>query len=184
MAHQLVRTLNSSVSKVHFLQGRGVVVCLKNSYYGRGKIGEREVVGFGINGEYSYADRMDFPCPAIRFKEVKGELAQLREKEKGDWKKLTDAEKKQLYRTSFCRTFAECQAPSGEWKSVLGSTLILTSIALWLFILMKKFVYQPLDESFSPEWKQKQLEYMIALRIDPIDGVSSKWDYENNRWKE
>ena len=33
------------------------------------KIGSREVVGFGMNGEASYIDRVDFPMPAIRFKE-------------------------------------------------------------------------------------------------------------------
>lgn len=37
---------------------------------------------------------MDFPYPAIRFKEVKGEIAPLWEKQKGDWKNLTLDEKK------------------------------------------------------------------------------------------
>lgn len=45
-------------------------------------------------------------------------------------------------------------------------------------------VYPPLGESFSPEWKEKQLEYMLALKVDPIEGISSKWDYEKQRWKE
>lgn len=33
------------------------------------KIGSREVVGFGFNGSPSYIDRVDFPMPAIRFRE-------------------------------------------------------------------------------------------------------------------
>ena len=33
------------------------------------KIGNRDVVGFGWNGEATYYDRPDFPMPAIRFKE-------------------------------------------------------------------------------------------------------------------
>ena len=33
------------------------------------KIGNRDVVGFGWNGEPTYYDRPDFPMPAIRFKE-------------------------------------------------------------------------------------------------------------------
>ena len=33
------------------------------------KIGNREVVGFGWNGEPMYMDRPDYPMPAIRFKE-------------------------------------------------------------------------------------------------------------------
>lgn len=34
------------------------------------KIGKREVVGHGWNGLPVYADRVDYPMPAIRFKEV------------------------------------------------------------------------------------------------------------------
>jgi hypothetical protein len=33
-------------------------------------IGNREMVGYGINGSEHYADRPDFPCPAIRFKPI------------------------------------------------------------------------------------------------------------------
>jgi len=185
MAQLLARNVCTSLTKVHFLKNKTVLVCVTNNYYGRAKIGDREVVGFGINGEYTYNDRMDFPCPAIRFKEIKGDLVALREKEKGDWKKLTIDEKKKLYRTSFCRTFAELQAPTGEWKSIMGCTLVFVTLAFWMMILLKKFVYPPLpDYVTSPEWKQKQLMHMVALRVDPIDGVGSKWDYENNRWKE
>lgn len=38
------------------------------------KIGKREVVGFGYNGGLNYADRGDFPMPAIRFKEPNNEI--------------------------------------------------------------------------------------------------------------
>ena len=43
----------------------------------------------------------------FRFQEDSAEILKLREKEKGDWKKLTVAEKKVLYRASFCQTIAE-----------------------------------------------------------------------------
>lgn len=33
-------------------------------------IGNREIVGFGMNGQPNYMDRVDFPLPAIRYKEV------------------------------------------------------------------------------------------------------------------
>lgn len=33
------------------------------------RIGNREVVGYGYNGEPTYLDRVDFPMPAIRWKE-------------------------------------------------------------------------------------------------------------------
>lgn len=95
MSMNLFRSVAAQSSKLQFLRSKGVIVCVSNNYYGRSKIGSREVVGFGLSGEYSYADRMDFPCPAIRFREVKGDLTALKEKEKGDWKKLSVDEKKQ-----------------------------------------------------------------------------------------
>ena len=61
----------------------------------------------------------------------------MREKEKGDWKKLSIEDKKQLYRASFRQTFAEIEAPTGEWKSTIGLTLVGISISLWLFIWIK-----------------------------------------------
>jgi hypothetical protein len=33
------------------------------------KIGNRDIVGYGWNGQTCYADRVDYPMPAIRFKE-------------------------------------------------------------------------------------------------------------------
>lgn len=39
------------------------------------QIGTREIVGFGWNGLPSYADRTDFPLPAIRWREETPEIA-------------------------------------------------------------------------------------------------------------
>ena len=39
------------------------------------KIGSREVVGFGTNGVPNYLDRVDFPMPAIRYKEITPDIA-------------------------------------------------------------------------------------------------------------
>lgn len=96
MSHNLVKILSTGSNGFHLLKSaNGTLYYMSRcGIYGRGKIGTREVVGYGLNGSYSYADRMDFPYPAIRFKEIKGELAPLWEKQKGDWKKLTLDEKK------------------------------------------------------------------------------------------
>lgn len=40
----------------------------------RDVFGTREWVGFGIHGSKHYVDRPDFPMPAIRWKEIKGDL--------------------------------------------------------------------------------------------------------------
>merc|ERR1711955_144888 len=104
-------------------------------------IGTREIVGYGANGEVTYIDSVMAPFPAIRFKEDKGEIAALRTKEQGDWKKLTVEEKKALYRASFCQTLAEVEAPTGEWKGILGGVLMLTSLGVWIYLWMVFFVY-------------------------------------------
>lgn len=66
-------------------------------------------------------------------------LQALKEKEKGDWKKLSVEEKKQLYRASFCQTFAEMNAPTGEWKSILGCAIGFLSLSLWIYMGMRLF---------------------------------------------
>ena len=165
-------------------------------------IGKREVVGFGGNGEATYIDSVMHPFPAIRsvscldcvlvctnvfarFKEDAGDIAKLREKEKGDWKKMTLEEKKVLYRASFCQTLAEVEAPTGEWKSIIGLTLVGISIGVWGYLWMKAFVYGKLPETITDEEKMKaQIERMIAMRANPVEGLTSNYDYEKGRWKE
>jgi cytochrome c oxidase subunit 4 len=66
-------------------------------------------------------------------------LQSLQEKEKGDWRKLTLEEKKALYRASFCMTFSEINAPTGEWKSIIGLTCLFISLGLWIVVLEKLF---------------------------------------------
>ena len=63
----------------------------------------------------------------------------LREKEQGDWSRLTKEEVQELYRATFCRSFAEMQAPTGEWKLALGGTLVACSVAIWIYLWMKVF---------------------------------------------
>merc|ERR1711993_32598 len=101
------------------------------------------------------------PFPAIRFKEDVGEIVGLRVKEKGDWKKITKEEKKVLYRASFCQTLAEVEAPTGEWKSIIGLTLVGISIGVWGYLWMKSFVYGELPDSITNEERVKaQIERM------------------------
>lgn len=108
-----------------------------------------------------------------------------------------------VYRASFCRTFSEMAAPTGEWKTIWGTGLSIIALAFWIMYLMKKTgmhsnssiliwfmnyclstVYGPLPESCSPENRERQVEYYIKMRVDPIDGISAKWDYEKDQWKE
>ncbi len=58
------------------------------------RIGEREIVGFGLNGHPSYFDQPAHPMPAVRWAEDTAEIAALRAKAKEDWSALSVEEKK------------------------------------------------------------------------------------------
>lgn len=167
----------STVSRAEY----GLTQADKEKFYP--KIGNRDIVGFGFNGNANYMDRPEYPAPAIRFKENTADVVALREKEKGDWKNLSLDEKKALYRASFCQTFAEMKAPTGEWKAVTAVCLLAFSVTAWMMVFMKTFVYPPLPETITEEWKEKNLEMMIRQRQGPITGVSSQYDYEKMDWK-
>lgn len=148
-------------------------------------IGNREVVGPSVTGYEEYLDRIDSPCPPIRFKAPTPEINALREKEKGDWKSLSVADKKALYRASFCQTFKEMEAPNGHNRQIFGKILFLMSIPITLFVIARKTVFPPLPETMSDQGKKQVVRWYIDSRTDPGDGgISSKWDYEKNQWKE
>ncbi|XP_043478630.1 cytochrome c oxidase subunit 4 isoform 1, mitochondrial-like [Leptopilina heterotoma] len=129
----------------------------------RAKIGNREVIAFGLNGTPSYIDLFHRPFPSIRFREFGPELTALREKERGNWKTLSTEEKKCLYRASFCNTFAEMDAPDPEWKSVFGWTLVWISAGLWLFIFYQVYIRMTAPISFSPEHRIAQYYRSVDL---------------------
>ncbi len=147
-------------------------------------IGNREVVGHGITGDEVYIDDLHYPFPAIRFKEENAEIAPIRQKEKGDWTKLTLEEKKALYRFSYCQTLSEMRAPTGDWKYVWGVTLMLVSMGLWGFIWLKAFIYPPMPESISKEENVKwAIRKMIIMRVNPIEGFTKDYDYDKMEFK-
>jgi len=148
------------------------------------EIGTREVVGFGMNGEETYIDHYAFPFPAIRFKEDTPEILKLKEKEKGDWKKLTTHEKKELYRASYCQTLVELKAPTGEWKAIIGMVLGCISVGIWGFVWLTTFAYDELPSTMTnDEHLKAQIQRMIDMRVGAVDGFTSNYDYEKNEWK-
>lgn len=61
---------------------------------------------------------------------------------------------------------------------MLRSCLELLIMEKHLFSLL---VHEPLPPSFRTEWQQKQLDRMLSERVNPIDGLSSRWT--GQRWK-
>jgi len=148
------------------------------------EIGTREIVGYGMNGEETYIDHWAYPFPAIRFKEDTPDILKLKEKEKGDWKKLTVHEKKELYRASFCQTLVEVKAPTGEWKAVIGISLMAITLGIWGFIWVTTYAYEELPITMTDEGHLRALiQKMIDMRVGAVDGFTSNYDYEKNEWK-
>lgn len=58
-----LRTVNHSTKRLIPLGAAG-------AHSASSPIGNREVVGYGFNGVSNYADRPDFPMPAVRFRET------------------------------------------------------------------------------------------------------------------
>lgn len=92
-------------------------------------------------------------------------------------------ENSSICRYSFRQTFAEMNAPEGIWKVGLGGAFIIIGMSLWCYVFLKKFVYPPMPKSTSEEAKLAQVKRMIGLRMNPIDGIASEYDYEKNCWK-
>ncbi|RZF32731.1 hypothetical protein LSTR_LSTR005924 [Laodelphax striatellus] len=188
MASQILKScLKTSIARCK--QPVPVAVSYRSAHHGMvdyelAKIGNREVVGYGMNGDPNYLDQTMFPFPAIRFKSFDtADLKALKEKEKGDWRKLTVAEKKALYRASFRQTFAEIEAPTGEWKSILGCSLIFISMSFWLIYGIKHFGFGPMPSSFIEERRSLQLQRLLDMEYNIIEGLASDYDYEKEQWK-
>ncbi|XP_015257284.1 PREDICTED: cytochrome c oxidase subunit 4 isoform 2, mitochondrial-like [Cyprinodon variegatus] len=131
-----------------------------------------------------YYDRLDSPLPDKPYKDVLSDAEQsLKQKEKGPWAELTNEEKVALYRLMFSQTYAEMKAPTGEWKTVVGGIFLFlgfTGLVVWW---QRIYVYPPHPRTVDEDWQAMQLQRMLDMRINPVQGFSAKWDYERNQWK-
>lgn len=84
-------------------------------------------------------DRIDYWYPAIRFRKDDDIILPIREKEKGDWKKLSIDEKKTLYRYSYKQTLAEFEAPTGYWKLTTATVCFVLSLAFFYMTFLKLY---------------------------------------------
>ncbi|KAL5967542.1 Cytochrome c oxidase subunit 4 isoform 1 mitochondrial [Taenia solium] len=173
------------VSRIANLSSRSaasVISPLVEKYYPY--IGNREIVGFGRNGNPQYLDDLHFPYPSIRFRENDDVFEALRKKELGDWKNLTIDEKKQLYRHSFRMTLAETVAPHPRWKLSIAWACFIMSAAMLYLSFLKSFVLNlPTMKYAQKDYKEALLYRRLYSRDGPIDGLVSSFDFENMRWK-
>ncbi|NP_001079903.1 uncharacterized protein LOC379593 [Xenopus laevis] len=134
--------------------------------------------------ELLYYDHRVFPLPDIPFQtELNSQEKTLKERERGPWKQLSQEDKISLYHIKFNKTYAEMNKPSNEWKTVFGTIFIffgLTGLIVWW---QRVYVYPPKPHTLADDWKAMQARRMLDMKISPIQGFASKWDYEKNEWK-
>uniref|UniRef100_UPI00398E9086 cytochrome c oxidase subunit 4 isoform 1, mitochondrial-like n=1 Tax=Pristiophorus japonicus TaxID=55135 RepID=UPI00398E9086 len=131
-----------------------------------------------------YSDRKDTPFPDVPYvRSLSAEQLALKEKEKSSWMKLSNEEKVALYRITFHQSYAEMHRKTNEWKTVLGTVFIFIGFTGLIIWWQRIYVYPPQLHTFEEEWQKKQAKRMLDMRINPIEGFASKWDYEKNEWK-
>lgn len=132
----------------------------------------------------AYFDRRDVPLSDVAYvRNLDKEQTALKEKEKGSWATLNKEEILSLYRIQFNNSYAEMNKPSMEWKTVVGGILFMFGITGLIIWWQRLYVYGDVPHTLSEEWKAQQLKRMLDMRVSPVEGLSSKWDYDKNEWK-
>ncbi|CAJ0949796.1 unnamed protein product [Ranitomeya imitator] len=88
-----------------------------------------------------------------------------------------------VYRIKFNLTYAELNKPSNEWKTVFGAIFFFFGITGLIVWWQRVHVFPPLPHTLHEDWIAMQVRRMLDMRVGPIEGFSSKWDYEKNDWK-
>ncbi|KAK2851001.1 hypothetical protein Q5P01_007277 [Channa striata] len=181
--HSLIAMLHLTVrGRVGSLLARRATAALSSSSSAR--MAKHEVSETADMSQPMYWDRLDIPLPDKPYKdELTGSEKSLKQKEKGPWNQLTKEEKIALYRLTFCQTYAEMKQPTDEWKTIFGGILFFlgfTGLVIWW---QRVYVFPKRPRTFDEEWQAKQIKRMLDMRINPVHGFSSKWDYEKGQWK-
>ncbi|KAJ8378202.1 hypothetical protein AAFF_G00244900 [Aldrovandia affinis] len=131
-----------------------------------------------------YCDRLDTPLPDKPYQDALSVAEKdLKQKEKGPWGQMSNEDKLALYRLSFRQTYAEMKHPTGEWKTVIGGMLIFIGLTGLLVIWQRHYVYPPFPHTLDDDWQARQVQRMLDMRVNPVEGFSAKWDYEKKQWK-
>nr|XP_033796914.1 cytochrome c oxidase subunit 4 isoform 1, mitochondrial [Geotrypetes seraphini] len=132
----------------------------------------------------AYFDNRVIPLPDVMYLQHLTPVQKaLKEKEKGSWGTLSRDEKLELYHIKFNKTYAKMNKGSKEWKTVIGGMFFFIGFTALIVIWQRMFVFGPVPHTFSEEWVAMQTKRMLDMRMNPVQGLSSKWDYEKNEWK-
>ncbi|XP_038867246.1 cytochrome c oxidase subunit 4 isoform 2, mitochondrial-like isoform X1 [Salvelinus namaycush] len=180
----LNQMLRLTAGRVGCLLSRRAVVGMTNSGARMSSHSHHEVSDQVDMSQPMYWDRLDTPLPDRAWIDVlDSKDKSLKQKEKGPWTALSKEEKIALYRLKFNHTYPEMKKPSHEWKTVIGGMFIFFGITGLVVFWQGHYVYPPQPHTFGEEWQAKQIQRMLDMRVNPIEGFSAKWDYKNKQWK-
>nr|XP_031543797.1 cytochrome c oxidase subunit 4 isoform 2, mitochondrial isoform X2 [Vicugna pacos] len=98
----------------------------------------------------NYHAQRSYPMPDEPFcAELNAEQQALKEKEKGSWTQLSQAEK-------------------------------VACLMIWW---QRVFVFPKKPITLTDEWKAQQLQRILDMKGNPVQGLASRWDYERKEWK-
>ncbi|XP_039657771.1 cytochrome c oxidase subunit 4 isoform 2, mitochondrial isoform X2 [Perca fluviatilis] len=179
--HAHLKMLRLTAGRVGSLVARRATVALTTN---SARMASHEVAQAVDMSQPMYVDRLDTPLPDKPYTDVLTAADKsLKQKEKGPWSQLSQEEKLALYRLAFHQTYPEMKRPSAEWKTVLGGMFIFLGFTGLLVWWQASYVYPPRPRTFDEEWQAKQLQRMLDMKVNPIEGFSAKWDYEKGQWK-
>uniref|UniRef100_A0A8C2W6T0 Cytochrome c oxidase subunit 4 n=2 Tax=Chinchilla lanigera TaxID=34839 RepID=A0A8C2W6T0_CHILA len=125
-----------------------------------------------------------YPMPDEPFcTDLSAEQRVLKEKEKGSWTQLSHAEKVALYRIQFQQTFAEMNQSSNEWKTVTGCVFFFMGITALMIWWMRVYVFPEKPVTLTDEWKARQLQRVLDMKSNPVQGLAARWDYARREWR-
>uniref|UniRef100_A0A4W2EHZ6 Cytochrome c oxidase subunit 4 n=1 Tax=Bos indicus x Bos taurus TaxID=30522 RepID=A0A4W2EHZ6_BOBOX len=88
-----------------------------------------------------------------------------------------------VYRLQFHQTFAEMNRRSNEWKTVMGCVFFFCGFTGLLIWWQRVYVFRKKPITLTDEWKAQQLQRILDMKGNPVQGLASRWDYERKEWK-
>ncbi|XP_044604701.1 cytochrome c oxidase subunit 4 isoform 2, mitochondrial isoform X1 [Equus asinus] len=88
-----------------------------------------------------------------------------------------------VYRLQFHETFAEMNRRSNEWKTVMGCVFFFCGFTALLIWWQRVYVFPKKPITLTDEWKAQQLQRILDMKGNPVQGLASQWDYEKKQWK-
>ncbi|XP_075383913.1 cytochrome c oxidase subunit 4 isoform 2, mitochondrial [Tenrec ecaudatus] len=132
----------------------------------------------------NYHAQRAYPMPDDPYcTELSAEQQALKEKEKGSWTQLTKAEKVALYHIQFNETFAEMNRRSNEWKTVMGGVFFFVGVTALVIWWQRVFVFPEKPITLTDQWKAQQLQRILDMKGNPVQGLAARWDYDKKEWK-